>query len=111
MLTNGVRRWVFLCAFGWIIPNLVALKGGDALNSKAKPVVYCLFAMCVVFSFVCFCRSLTCHVCCPPPPPPRAFLPANGQCNLMLLVMMLMMMLIMLRSLPQYHRHRLSRGS
>ena len=33
ILTNGARRWIFLCAFGWIIPNLVALKGGDALNS------------------------------------------------------------------------------
>lgn len=34
ILTNGARRWIFLCAFGWIIPNLVALKGGDALNSQ-----------------------------------------------------------------------------
>lgn len=33
-ITNGVRRWVFLCVFVWIVPNLVALKGGDALNSK-----------------------------------------------------------------------------
>ena len=31
-LLNGIRRWVFLTAFGWIVPNLVALKGGDALN-------------------------------------------------------------------------------
>ena len=29
---SGIRRWVFLTAFGWIVPNLVALKGGDALN-------------------------------------------------------------------------------
>ena len=31
-LLNGIRRWVFLTAFGWIVPNLVALKGGDAVN-------------------------------------------------------------------------------
>eukprot|EP01047_Picozoa_sp_COSAG01_P013813 COSAG01_NODE_659_length_14436_cov_15.108112_3_plen_393_part_00 len=29
---NSLRRWVFLTLFGWIVPSLVGLKGGDALN-------------------------------------------------------------------------------
>ena len=29
---NALRRWVFLTLFGWIVPSLVGLKGGDALN-------------------------------------------------------------------------------
>lgn len=29
---SALRRWVFLTLFGWIVPSLIGLKGGDALN-------------------------------------------------------------------------------
>jgi hypothetical protein len=31
-LLGGVRRWVFLPALFYVVPNLVMIKGGDALS-------------------------------------------------------------------------------